>query len=170
MEGAMIAFFVLAALTLLGTMMMLSSVRVVHMIFSMALVFLAIAGLYILLGADFVGIVQIVVYVGAITVLAVFGIMLTRHDARETSAERSRTNRWLSFATAVLLFIVLFVAITQTHFFSLGDTGQDELPGIREIGMLFMGPHVYTFELASVLLLSAFIGAIVMAKGDGEDE
>lgn len=170
MEGSMIAFFVLAALTLGGAMMMLSSVRVVHMIFSMALVFLAIAGLYILLGAEFVGIVQIVVYVGAITVLAVFGIMLTRHDARETSKERSRVSRWLSFSTAVLLFIVLFMAISQTHFFSLGDIGQNGLPGIREIGMLFISHYVYTFELASVLLLSAFVGAIVMAKGDADDE
>ena len=167
----MIAFFLLVALALGGAMTMLSSTRALHMIFSMALVFLAIAGLYILLGAEFVGIVQVIVYAGAITVLAVFGIMLTRHDASETAAERSRSNRWLAFVTAAGLFIVLFFAISRTRFLPVAAADTEDLAGVREIGMLFLSPdYIYTFELASVLLLSAFIGAIVMAKGGSGDE
>ncbi|MBN6187053.1 NADH-quinone oxidoreductase subunit J [Aneurinibacillus sp. BA2021] len=168
MSGEFIAFFVLALLTIGGAVFMISFTRVVHMVVALAFAFLSIAGLYVLLGAEFVGMTQVLVYSGAISILMLFGIMLTRHDATEVE-EKKTPVKWLIRIGVVLFFILVFFGIQSVQWDNQAAdfTKQDN---VKEIGIQMFTNYVIPFEMVSVLLLVALIGAIILAKKEAEDE
>ncbi|MFT9849116.1 NADH-quinone oxidoreductase subunit J [Aneurinibacillus sp. REN35] len=168
MSGEFIAFFVLALLTIGGAVFMISFTRVVHMVVALAFTFLSIAGLYILLEAEFVGMTQILVYSGAISILMLFGIMLTRHDATEVQ-EKKTPAKWLVRIGIVVFFLLVFFGIqgVQWNNQAADFTKQDN---VKEIGIQMFTNYVIPFEMVSVLLLVALIGAIILAKKEAEDE
>ncbi|AMA71651.1 MULTISPECIES: NADH-quinone oxidoreductase subunit J [Aneurinibacillus] len=168
MSGEFIAFFVLALLTIGGAVFMISFTRVVHMVVALAFTFLGIAGLYVLLEAEFVGVTQVLVYSGAISILMLFGIMLTRHDATEVT-ERKGPFKYIAFAGIAVFFIVAFLGIQSAHW---GDQQADftKQNNVKEIGIQLFTHYVIPFEAVSVLLLVALVGAIILAKKEAEDE
>lgn len=160
-SGQNIAFFVFALMAIGGAIFMISFNKVVHMVVALALTFISLAGLYVVLDAEFVAFVQILIYAGAISILMIFGIMMTKHQGEEEEPKRPVHNTLLIIG-ALALFGVLFYAI-QNVTLPAGDFKAAE-DNTLEIGKLLFNQHVLPFEIMSVLLTVAFIGAIVVAK------
>lgn len=161
-SGANFMFFVMALLAIGGAIFALSFTKVVHMVVSMAVTFLSLAGLYVLLEAEFVAFVQILIYAGAISILMIFGIMLTKHEYEEEELKRPLHNALLAVGV-LALFGILFYAIQNADIRPTGTLNAGE-NNTFEIGQLIFNTHVIPFELMSVLLTVSFIGAIIVAK------
>lgn len=162
LTGELVAFFIFALLIIGGAIFMISFTKVVHMVISMAFAFLSLGGLYVLLEAEFVAFVQILIYAGAISILMIFGIMLTKHEEREEAAPWSLQETLTAIGCAAL-FGILFYAIQNAEIKSTAafDPGADNT---RALGEILFTERVLPFELVSVLLTVAFIGAIVLAR------
>lgn len=155
------AFFVLAAITLFGAILVATLRNVMHSALALMMAFFGVAGIYVLLEAGFVAAVQVLVYVGAIAILILFAIMLTRGLMSRTLP--ADNNQWIAAAgVAILLFLVLFfIAIGTNWRVSPIQVTGDLIP---QIGTELVGTYVLPFEVASLLLLAALIGAIVIAR------
>lgn len=170
MTGEQIVFFVVATFTVLMGLGMVSVNSVFHAALFMVACFTGIAALFMTLGAGFLGIIQILIYVGAIAVLMIFAIMLTPRVMSQTNQSRF-TGQWpLAAALAAGLVVLLTGPILGTPW-PVAETG----PGTNreyalEIGQAFMDAgangYLLPFEIASVLLLVALVGAIVIARED----
>jgi len=165
-SGSNLMFFVFAILAIGGAIFSISFTKVVHMVISLAVTFLSLAGLYVLLHAEFVAFVQVLIYAGAISILMIFGIMMTKHAEEEQELKRP-LHSWLVGLGVAGLFGILFYAIQNS---TLPDPGVLEAGenNTLEIGKLIFSVHVIPFELMSVLLTVAFIGAIVVAKKEDD--
>ncbi|MED1791161.1 NADH-quinone oxidoreductase subunit J [Brevibacillus nitrificans] len=169
MTGEFVAFFILSLLTIGGAVFMISFTRVVHMVISLGITFISIAGLFVLVGAEFVGVAQVLVYSGAISILMLFGIMLTKHDAYDEGTGRKWKNRFILLFVA-LVFALLFWGIQNTAWPASPPPAASGVGNAKEIGLVVFTEYVIPFELVSVLLLVALIGAIIMAKKEGDNE
>jgi NADH-quinone oxidoreductase subunit J len=169
MTGSFAAFFILSLLTIGGAVFMISFTRVVHMVISLGITFLSIAGLFVLLEAEFVAVSQVLVYSGAISILMLFGIMLTRHDASDEGESGNWKNR-LSLIFVAAIFLVMFWGLQNTAWPDAQETANAGISNVKQIGLEVFTRYVIPFELVSVLLLVALIGAIIMAKKEGDNE
>ncbi|KUO60624.1 NADH-ubiquinone oxidoreductase subunit 6 [bacterium BRH_c32] len=158
-------FYLFAAVTLLSAAVVVSSKNIIYSAFSLVLTFFGVAGLYILLGADFIGVVQILVYVGGIMILLLFGVMLTN---KITSVDiRTGTVNVLPSAIAIGVFMGLVTSIMiWTKWVSLPT--ETPLTTTNELGKLLITEYVLIFELLAILLLVALIGAASIARRDKE--
>lgn len=162
-----ILFWGLSVLALGAAIMVVTSKSPVHSILSLIVVFIAISGHYILLNAQFLAIVNIIVYAGAIMVLFLFVVMLMNLNAES----EPKKNRYLQFAGLIsggCLFLVLVSAITKSstanNVMQMGS-GNNGL--IKELGKVLFNDYVIPFEISSVLFLSAMIGAVIVGKKEG---
>ncbi|MDK2821906.1 MAG: hypothetical protein PWP31_1871 [Clostridia bacterium] len=141
--------------------------NIVHSALFLILTFVGIAGIYILLNAEFLAAVQILVYAGAIAILVVFAVMLTR---RGDISESNLFNK--NYLAAGVLCLALFILNT----FLIGQTfwtiksGEPPLNNVGAIADAFLGRYVLPFEVAAVLLLVAMVGAILLARGVNQDQ
>ncbi|MBS2970837.1 NADH-quinone oxidoreductase subunit J [Metabacillus sp. KIGAM252] len=166
-SGEFAAFAILSLTAISGGILMLNVTKVVHMLISLVLTFVSIAGLYILLTAEFIAVVQILIYSGAITIIMLFGIMLTRKtDEEEPSA--GRLKKGLVFASTAVFAVVMYIGIYRLDL--NGDPAALHEDNTEQIGIALFSKHIIPFELTSVLLLAALIGAIILAKKDEEKE
>ncbi|MFQ5843368.1 MAG: NADH-quinone oxidoreductase subunit J [Planctomycetota bacterium] len=154
-------FWIFAAVSVVGGVMAVLLPRIVHAVFSLMLSFGGVAGIYALAGADFLAVVQLVIYVGGVIVLFSFGVLLTGRTASALGRKEVR-NRPLGIALAVLLFLGLMTAIGGTVF-RAGARPVGE-PTSDEIGKLLLGDYIIPFEFASVLLLVALVGAAYLVR------
>ncbi len=161
MSGQYLAFFVLALIALGGGVFMLNLNKVVHMVVALVFTFVSIAGIYVLLSAEFVAAVQVLIYSGAITIIMLFGIMLTRHqdDGQSTG---SPLRKALALLGTVAFGAVMYIGIRTLDFGSEAVGLHDK--NTEQIGIALYSKYVIPFELASVLLLVALIGAVILAK------
>src|SRR6266536_1520233 len=158
MDGTaiVVAFWVLSVITL-GSALMIAFVRdLIHAVLFLVLSFIGVAGLYITLSADFVAVVQVLIYVGAISVLMLFAILLTPRSARDNAA--------VSYAAPVavvagLIGAVIIYAALDTDWRTVSDAGFSAGTA-RLIGAALLDPFALPSEVASVLLVVAMIGAI----------
>src|SRR5207253_2427448 len=118
--------------------------------------FVGISAFFFLLGAEFVGLVQIFVYIGAVAVLIVFTILLTRHDT-----EKVRGFNWSGVVVALAVFAGLIWAITKTKSLSQAPL-QIEPVTVQRIGELLMTSYVWPLQCVGVLLTAALIGALIL--------
>jgi NADH-quinone oxidoreductase subunit J len=162
-SGENLVFFVLALTAICGAIFMISLIRVVHMVIALALTFISLGGIYITLDAEFVGWVQVLIYAGAVTILMIFGIMMTRHRGEDEAEPRRPWHNALLFVGALALFGILFYVI-QNASFTPQNAPVDPKDNTLQIGRLLFNQYVIPFEIMSVLLTVAFIGAIVVAK------
>lgn len=169
MNGELIAFFLLSLTAIIGGILMLNLTKVMHMMLALVFTFLSIAGLYFLLSAEFVGVAQILIYSGAITIIMIFGIMLTKHDAENESSFIFR--KWLIFFAVVVFGGVMYFAVNNIDFTNRSVQGSVPLheQNTLQIGTLLYSKYVIPFELTSVILLVALVGAIVLAKKDEKE-
>ncbi|XVJ66436.1 MAG: NADH-quinone oxidoreductase subunit J [Lacibacter sp.] len=159
-----ILFYFLSALALGAALMMVTSKNPVYSVLWLIVVFFAISGHYILLNAQFLAIVNIIVYAGAIMVLFLFVIMLMNLNADN----EPQKNKWLKLAGAVAggcLLLVFVAALRQSETIALQAVNTSGPTGlIRRLGMVLFTDYVLPFEIASVLFLSAMVGAVVIGK------
>ena len=164
-EGVRIVCFGILAATTIGAALGVVLLRsIVYSAFLLAGVFISISGLYLLLNADFVAAAQILIYVGAINVLILFAIMLVN----KTEDFAPVRNRWVRQATTAIVCGGLFVLLGTMIVVTEWDL-DSELPianSVLAIGKHFFSDYLLPFELASVLLLMAMVGAIVLARRD----
>ncbi len=163
-SGEFVMFFIFALFIIGGSIFMLSFTKVVHMAVALAFAFLSLGGLYVMLEAEFIAFVQILIYAGAVTILMIFGIMMTKHQNEDEEPKRPWHNGLL-LVGSLGLFGILFYAIQQSSF-----TGNElAVPdNTRAIGELLFTKYVIPFETVSVLLTVAFVGAIIIAKREEE--
>ncbi|OGX68317.1 MAG: NADH:ubiquinone oxidoreductase subunit J [Paenibacillus sp. RIFOXYA1_FULL_44_5] len=165
-NGSNLVFFFFALFAIGGAVFMISFTRVVHMLVATAFTFLSLAGLYVLLHAEFLGFVQILIYAGAVSILMIFGIMMTRHEDEDKQPRRPVHN-FLILVSTLGLFFILFYAIQAANF-PTAPVQASTQDNTLEIANQLFTMNVIPFELASVLLTVAFIGAIVIAKREGD--
>jgi NAD(P)H-quinone oxidoreductase subunit 6 len=160
-----ICFLVLSATLVLGSLAVVLLPNIVYSAFLLGGVFLSVAGLYLLLNASFVAAAQVLVYVGAVNVLILFAIMLVNKREAMADIPGLLLRRLLSGAVCAGLFALLLRVAFTTHWALPGPVPVGEEATIR-IGEHFFSDYLLPFELASVLLLMAMIGAIVLARRD----
>ena len=158
MEAAVIAFLVLATATIAGAFILLWSKYVVHSTFGFMLALLGVAGFYVLLGSDFLAVTQVVVYVGGVVILYLFGIMLTPPDLRERNLK-------LIAACSLVACVVALYLIDAANEAGAGMPRPD-IDVINRVGKGFLDREQYllAFELASILLLVALLGSVYIAR------
>lgn len=167
MSGELVAFFGLALVAIAGGVLMLNLSKVVHMVVALVFTFVAIAGIYVMLSAEFVAVVQILIYSGAITIIMLFGIMLTKHN--DQSIQRVGAFRtFLVTAGVIGFFLIMYFAINDLSFGDQATTLHEN--NTQQIGIALYSDYVIPFELTSVVLLVSLIGAIILAKRDDEEE
>ncbi len=165
-----IAFGIIAAIVVLSGFRVVTTSNIVHAALYLVGVLAGIGGMYILLAAEFVATTQYLVYIGAIVVLFLFGIMLTRAPIGRTARLTGR--QWpIAAVVAVLLGGVVAYALVDYYgdFDLLEDTARGDDPIIfrtADIGDEIFSQFIIPFEAVSVLLLAALIGAVVLARRD----
>jgi NADH-quinone oxidoreductase subunit J len=154
-------FLILAAITIAGTVAAMAMRNLVHCVLALTLGFAGLAALYLQLGAQFVGLTQVLVYVGAVAILAVFVIMMTQKPAQTT--ESIFSSFWLTGSLiAALVFAVLGWAIYSSRLTSAIVSPHVEA-AVRPIGDALMHRFVLPLEIMGLLLTAALIGAVVVA-------
>jgi NAD(P)H-quinone oxidoreductase subunit 6 len=161
----LICFLALSATLVLGALGVVLLPNIVYSAFLLGGVFLSVAGLYLLLNASFVAAAQVLIYVGAVNVLILFAIMLVNKSEALAEIPGLALRRILSGAVCVGLFLLLLRVALTTPWALPGPVPVGEEATIR-IGEHLFSDYLLPFELASVLLLMAMIGAIVLARRD----
>jgi NADH-quinone oxidoreductase subunit J len=155
-------FFLLAALCVGGVLGLILSRNQAHSALFLVLSFACLGGLFGLLDAPFIAAVQIIIYAGAIMVLFIFVIMMINLE-QGISPEKKRWTLGLSAGLAVLLFAEL-VLVIRGALGGLGRTGGETIGSPTELGRLLFSDYLYPFEITSVLIIAALVGAIVLVK------
>jgi NADH-quinone oxidoreductase subunit J len=165
-----ILFLVFAVFILAAAIMTVTVKNIVHAALWLISSFFGVGALYLLMEAEFLGVAQVLIYVGAVSILILFAIMLTRD--LEGSQNRQLTPRWwIALIVPAALFGVLIVPTVMTHAWQLPPPPAGQPPTIssaQQIGTAFMREYLLPFEVAAILLLVAMIGAIVVAFEERE--
>lgn len=154
-------FIALSTVTLAAAVGVVTNRNLFRSALLMILSFVGVAGIYVLLEAGFLAAVQVLVYVGAIAILIIFGVMLTPNMMRRDI--RAANRQWLiGLVVAAALFVLLVFVLTSTGWRTVSTAApQDAISGIGEA---LVGDYLVPFEVASVLLLVALVGAIIIAR------
>ncbi len=163
--AVVVAFYALAAVTLFSAFMVSMVRDLVHAVLFLTLSFVGVAGLYITMSADFVAVAQILIYAGAISVLMIFAILLTPRSGRDNEAVSYAAP--ISVIAGLLGAVIIIVALSTEW-----ATVDRDVSGstARAIGNALLDPYVLPFEVASILLVIAMIGAIILVKPADEEE
>ena len=156
-----IAFWVFGGLSAVSALFAVTTRNVVHSALGLASALVGAAAIFILFGAEFVGLAQILIYVGAVVVLFLFGIMLTASPGKPRV---DNDQRWLAALVALGVFSVLALGIVAA--FGSRKISFDVAFPIRGIGNDLFTTWILPFEAVSILLLAALVGAIVLARRD----
>ncbi len=156
------AFNVFVIITLIPSFWVALSSNIVHAAFSLFFTFFGVAGLYVLLGADFLGVLQVLVYISGILVLIIFGVMMTQRAQMEHISTRL-PGRFAGAVLSVLVFGGFMVAVYKTAWPKLTEL-PEPVPTTSEIGNLLLGKYLIPFEVASVLLLAVLVGAALIVR------
>ena len=160
-------FAILAILTIAGAIAAVTLRNLVHCALALAVAFAGLAGLYLQLGAQFVGFAQVMIYIGAVAILIVFAVLLTRSG--ESPGERRFSGSWIAGgAIALAVFGVMSGVVLSSKALS------HELPPapaatVREIGDQLMTKYILPLEVLGLLLTAALIGAVVIAMRETRD-
>ena len=166
--GEFLAFLLLSIIAVSGGVLLISLTNVVHMVLALVATFISIAGIYILLSAEFLAVVQILIYSGAITIIMLFGIMLTNPDKSSEEKQGGKVKRGFLFLGVAGFAAVVYLGIYNLEFPPMVQTLHQN--NTEQIGIALYSKYIIAFELTSVVLLVALIGAIVLAKKDDEKE
>ncbi len=154
-------FWLISAVVVISSLAVVLMRNIVHSALFLIVSFLGIAGIYALLQADFLAAVQVLVYVGAIAILIVFAVMLTRRGDIKKS---NLFNKYFVIAGLTsIAFLVTVVEIIKGNSFNVTESNIKSI--VEPVAVAMMGNYVIAFEAAAILLLVALIGAIILAKG-----
>jgi NADH-quinone oxidoreductase subunit J len=165
MEITQIMFWFLSALALLGAIGVVASKNPIYSVLCLIVVFFAISGHYILMNAQFLAIVNIIVYAGAIMVLFLFVIMLMNLNS-QTGPLKNVYMKMAGIVAGLTFMIVLVAALSHSETQNIVMRPGSSVGLIENLGKALFNTYVVPFEISSVLFLSAMIGAIVIGKKD----
>ncbi len=157
-----VIFYFVAALTVLGGLGVVLARNVVHSALFLIVALMAVAAVFILLSAEFLAIVQVLIYGGAVTILILFAMMLTR--VRDMPGALDGPQRPFAAVAAVAFLVVSIVAVVSAEW--PGDTEQVTVIAFSDLGDKLFRNWAAPFEVASLVLLVALIGAIILARGE----
>ncbi|MHB1420942.1 MAG: NADH-quinone oxidoreductase subunit J family protein [Bacillota bacterium] len=159
-------FFIIAIVIVGSALAMVVSRNIVHSALYLVVTFIGVAAVYLLLEADFLAMVQILIYAGAISILLVFGVMLTRRG--DMCASNLFNRYWvIGGLVATFLFILVSRLVLNTVWPAAGQPVKDTVTALADS---MVGNFVVPFEVAALLLLAAMVGAILMAKGAKQNQ
>jgi len=161
MTSEAVIFYAFAMITVGSAAVVVAARSLIYSAFALLFTFFGVAGLYVLLGADFLAATQLLVYVGGILVLLLFGVMLT-HKLYDLDL-RSENVQFLPGAIVSAGLFAFLVGIFRKTAWAVGP-GRPPAPTTAEIGRLFLGPYLLPFEAASILLLVALMGAALIVR------
>src|SRR5687768_13056088 len=162
-----VLFYFLSALALGSAIMVVLSKNPVHSVLWLIVTFFAISGHYILMNAQFLGIVNLIVYAGAIMVLFLFVIMLMNLNA-DTEPQKHKWMRFAGIISGGCLLLVLVAALKNVEVRGQEtQLGRGNIGLIEELGKTLFTDYVVPFEVSSILFLSAMVGAVVIGKREG---
>lgn len=165
MTGEQIIFLVTAFFTLGSGFMVVTTRNLVHAALWLVATLFGVAVIFALLNASFLAVVQVVVYIGAIAILFIFAVMLTRKDMRDQGPQMN-AGWWAGALIAVLVFAGLFFLLQGWSGLSKTAAGMPAgFDGVAELGTALVSPDAFVlpFEVASVLLVAALVGAVYVA-------
>jgi NADH:ubiquinone oxidoreductase subunit 6 (subunit J) len=161
----LIAFFILATIGIFSALVVVTGKNMFHNVLFFGLFLLNIAGLYLILGGDFLAMAQIFGYVGGIVVLILFAVMLTQRIT-ESEAEVTLKTGIAPFVVTVLFLGTIFYLFKRT-IFPVGSEVAHKT-SVSAIGKLLLSSHVLPFEVAAIVLLAAIVGALAIVQEDRE--
>ncbi len=161
-----LVFYVLAFIVLASAAYTAFSPHLVRAAFSLLFTFFALAGLYIYLGADFVGISQVIIYVGGILVLLLFGVMFTVNLSGAGTEKQTLQVKWGILFLILLLVLLLPIAFTTPWQVMPNPETKSIESTVSPVGVGLLTKYLLPFEIASLLLLIALIGAVIIARGE----
>lgn len=160
-----ILFFLISGIALLSAVYFIAAKNPLYSVLSLVVTFFSIAGLYILLNAQFLGIVQIIVYAGAIMVLFLYILMMLNLNKADES-KKNPMAKIIGVLSAGILFVGLLGAYKGLSGKSTSQ-GIDQSVGLtKNLGKLLFNEYVLPFELASILILAGIVGAVLIGKRD----
>jgi len=173
-----ILFVLLAIITLGSALVVVTNRNLFHAALALMVTFAGVAGIYVTLDAGFLAMAQLLVYIGAISILIIFAIMMTRRLMQAVEAPFN-SQRWLGLFGSIITFVIL--AVVLGRYWSTQPTASDFVASVdpeilngsvARLGASFVNPDAYVipFEVASILLLAALVGAIVVAWPKVEDK
>ena len=161
-----VIFYLMALLAVLSAVGVALSKNILHSAFSLLGTLAGVAGLYFMLGADFIGVVQLLVYVGGILVLILFAVLLTREIT-----DIKISNLSVSLMGGIpLALVMLGVSLTIMLRAPFHLTASDSAPTVHRLGDALLREYLLPFEIASVVLLMALVGAMVIARRAVKEE
>ncbi|HYL41934.1 MAG TPA: NADH-quinone oxidoreductase subunit J [Ktedonobacteraceae bacterium] len=172
MDLATVLFWFIAAVLVGSALLVVTLRNIVHSAIALVVVFLMASGIYLLLNAEFIAIVQILIYAGAVTVLILFALMLTRTNNLQFNSNPNNKQWWLAGIISALVGLAV-IFVTATTLPQLNSSINPIPAGVNNvvrIGQLLYSPTTYSyvlpFEIASLVLLVAIVGAIVIGRED----
>jgi len=160
-----IAFVILCILTIASAVTAMTLRNLVHCALAVSVTFAGLAGLFLLLDAQFIGFAQILVYVGAVAILIVFAVLLTR--ATQAPGESSFSTNWFrGVVVAGAVFGIVAGALYPSKV--LNGQGSTATVSVRQIGDRLMSTYILPLEVLGLLLTAALIGAVIIALQDSE--
>ncbi len=158
----LVAFVVLTVMVLGGALGVVLAPSMIYAAFLLGGVFTAMAGMYVLLNADFVAAAQILIYVGAVNVLLLFAIMLVNRSAPDQAADKRNVRSLVGLGVCFSIFVLLLSAINQVSWKL--STEKPIENSTLQLGIQFFSNYLLPFEVISILLLVALVGAIILAR------
>lgn len=164
MTSESVAFWVLATIATAGALGVVTARKAVYSALFLAATMIALAVLYVAQGALFLGVVQVVVYTGAVMMLFLFVVMLVGVDASDTLIDTIRGQRWMALLLGVGLAMLLITSIGSVAFGPAVGLDEANAGGnVTNLAGLIFGPYVWVFEVTSALLITAALAAMVLA-------
>ena len=158
-------FYFLSFLGILSALLVVFSKNPVHSVLYLIITFFVIAGHYVLLNAQFLAIVHVIVYAGAIMVLFLYVIMLLNLN-QEAEPHKSNLIRFAATISSGLLLVVLVASLKGTEKLIAGTSVPVEIGLVKSLGRVLFNEFLLPFEISSVLLLAAMVGAVMLGKPD----
>ncbi len=163
----MAIFYILAIVAAVSGLLVVTLKNIFHSALFLVLTLFSIAGIYILLGAEFLAGVQVLIYVGAITILMIFAIMMTYQLSSKSIRQVNEQVPW-AILIVFMFFVMSLIAVMKTAW----PTVKSGLPenNTLELGRQLLSTYVIPFEVVSIVLLVALIGAIIISRRDRQEE
>ncbi len=173
MDFATLVFWIIAVILVGSALMVVGLRNIVHSALALVVVFAMASGIYVLLNAEFIAIVQILIYAGAVTILILFALMLTRITGMQNTNPLNK-QWWVALIISALVGVgIIYAAMSSPHAVDVTGTPSplpDNVNNVVRIGQLLYSPQSYSyvlpFEVASLVLLVAIVGAIAIGRED----
>jgi NADH-quinone oxidoreductase subunit J len=156
-------FFFLSFVAIVSALMVLLSKKPIHSVLYLTLTFFTLAGHYIMLNAQFLAVVHIIVYAGAIMVLFLFTVMLLNLNL-EGEFQKSTIMKFVSAIAGGMIFLVLIGTLKSFDVSTVGDPSLTQIGLVKNLGKTLYSEYLLPFELSSILFLSAMVGAVMLGK------